>query len=161
MRDSPDYERAIVAALSAFVRRKAKRRDDLSVPWGEDEAERDEIKPSFPIQAALYVLAAPRSSSENTPDLRDSDLRGARLRGAQLQGASFRRAYLHKAELSGANLSRADLTNSDLKRARLTEGALTDQQLAVADNRDKIIWVPRETKSNSEAARDDESPDPL
>jgi PAS domain-containing protein len=33
MRDSPDYERAIVAALSAFVRRKAKRRDDLSVPW--------------------------------------------------------------------------------------------------------------------------------
>jgi hypothetical protein len=88
MRDSPDYERAIVAALSAFVRRKAKRRDDLSVPWGEDEAERDEIKPSFPIQAALYVLAAPRSSSENTPDLRDSDLRG--IHSGSGAGVGFR-----------------------------------------------------------------------
>src|SRR5437868_2282437 len=83
MRDSPDYERAIVAVLSAFVRRRAKRQDDLSVPWGEDEAERDEVKPSFPIQAALYVLTGPRSRSENTPDLRDSDLRGARMRRAQ------------------------------------------------------------------------------
>ena len=88
MRDSPAYTDAIVDVLSAFVRRKAKRNPDLSPPWPAAEAERDEIKPSFPIQAALTVLAEERPTSI-APDLRDSDLRGARLRNAQLQNATW------------------------------------------------------------------------
>jgi hypothetical protein len=180
MRDSPDYERAVVAVLSAFVRRKAKRKADHSVPWGEDEAERDEVKPSFPIQAALNALAKSRSPKDppgaNPPDLRDSDLRGARLRGAQLQGASFRRSYLYKAKLSDANLSGASLVNADLtgatlrtadlsgsnmKGARLTCDALTQEQLNVVRNGDQIIWVEREVDSDSDPGRDDQGPDPL
>lgn len=180
MRDSPDYERAIVAVLSAFIRRKAKRKADLSVPWEEDEAERDEVKPSFPIQAALNALAESRSPENppgmNSPDLRDTDLRGARLRGAQLQNASFQRSYLHKAKLSGANLSGArlvdadlteadlrfsDLRNSNLKGARLTYNSLTQAQLNVVWNRDQIIWVERKKDSDSDPGRADQGPDPL
>lgn len=56
MRDSPTYTDAIVEVLSAFVRRKAKRNPGFSPPWPAAEAKRDEIKPSFPIQAALTVL---------------------------------------------------------------------------------------------------------
>jgi Pentapeptide repeats (8 copies) len=170
MLDSPDYEPAIVAVLSAFIRRKAKRNDDLSVPWGEDEAERDEVKPSFAIQAALNVFINSRPTA-TPPDLRDSDLRGARLRTAQLQGSSFRRSYLYKAKLSGANLSSAalvdaDLTEADLrfvllydanlKRARLTVGALTQEQLAGVRNSEEIVWVERDPDSG----RDDEDTDP-
>jgi hypothetical protein len=177
MLDSPVYEQAIVAVLSAFIRRNAKRKDDLSVPWAEDEAERDEVKPSFTIQAALNVLV--RSRPQGTPpDLRDCDLRGARLRGGQFQGASFRRSYLHKAKLFGANLSGAalagaDLTGADLRFAvlidsnlkgtRLTYGALTQEQLKIARNSDQIIWVEQEDEkdSDSDPGRDDQGPDPL
>jgi Pentapeptide repeats (8 copies) len=177
MLDSPVYEQAIVAVLSAFIRRNAKRKDDLSVPWPEDEAERDEDKPSFPIQAALNVLVNSRQK-DTPPDLRDCDLRGARLRKGQFQRASFRRSYLHKAKLFGANLidaalveadltgadlSLAHLNNSNLKGARLTYGALTQEQLKVVRNGDKIIWVERENKkdSDTEPDRDDQGPDPL
>jgi hypothetical protein len=157
MRDSPTYMDAIVDVLSAFVRRRAKRNQDLSPPWPAAEAERDEIKPSFAIQAALTVLAEKRPTSI-APDLRDSDLRGARLRDAQLQNATFRRSYLHKAKLSGANLTdtsfvRADLTeadltgamlsNTNLREAKLTAGSLGPEQLAGAAHREQIIWVDR------------------
>jgi hypothetical protein len=175
MLDSLDYEPAIVAVLSAFIRRKAKRNDDLSVPWGADEAERDEVKPSFAIQAALNVFINSRPTA-TPPDLRDSDLRGARLRTAQLQGTSFRRSYLHKANLSGANLSGAalvdaDLTEADLtftylndanlNRARLTVGALTQEQLKGVRNGDGIVWVERDEYSDPGSRTEDEGTDPL
>lgn len=89
MRDTPGvYEPAIVEVLSAFIRRSAKREHDLKVPWSKDEAERDEDKPSFRIQAALNVLVRSRPNATR-PDLRDCDLRGARLRDAQLPKSSF------------------------------------------------------------------------
>jgi Pentapeptide repeats (8 copies) len=176
MRDSPAYERAIVAVLSAFIRRKAKRRDDHAVPWGVDEAERDEVKPSFPIQAALNVFVESRPS-ETPPDLRDSDLRGARLRSAQLRGAIFRRTYLYKAKLFGANLggaslaeadlTEADLTyaileDADLEGARLAVGALTQEQLKTVRNADKIVWVPTVSDSDLDlGSREAERADPL
>lgn len=180
MLDSPAYEQAIVSVLSAFIRRNAKRKDDGTVPWTADEAERDEVKPSFTVQAVLNVLV--RSRPQGTPpDLRDSDLRGARMRGGQFQGASFRRSYLHKAKLSNANLSGAalvdadltganlrfaglsnanlkranladaDLLSADLKGARLTDGALTEEQLKVVRNRDHIFWVEREKEKDSDS----------
>jgi len=175
MLDSPDYEPAIVAVLSAFIRRKAKRNDDLSVPWGEDEAERDDVKPSFAIQAALNVFINSRPTA-TPPDLRDSDLRGARLRTAQLQGASFRRSYLHKAQLSCANLSGAafvdaDLTEADLtfaylndanlKRARLTVGSLTPEQLIDVQNGDEVVWIERDEYSDPASRTEAEDTDPL
>jgi Pentapeptide repeats (8 copies) len=191
MRDSPDYERSIVGVLSAFVRLRAKRRPDLTVPWKEDEAERDEVKPSFRVQAALYALTESTSPGLNPPNLRDSDLRGARMRGHQLQRASFRRSYLHKAKLNGANLSHAGLVDADLSEAtlrgadlseadlrgadlrgadlraanlagaQLTVGALTPEQLGVVRNRDKIIWVKRKEEPGVESEADDYGPDPL
>jgi hypothetical protein len=157
MLDSPAYERAIVSVLSAFIRHKAKRRDDGLPPWSEDEAERDEVKPSFPIQAALNVFIESRPSA-TPPDLRDSDLRGARLRTAQLHGASFRRSNLYKAKLQGADLSEASLTDADLtaadlsyanlfranlRDAQLTVGALSEEQLRNVRNKDRIVWVPK------------------
>lgn len=177
MLDSPVYEQAIVAVLSAFIRRNAKRKDDLSVPWPEDEAERDEVKPSFPIQAALNVLVNSRPQG-TPPDLRDCDLRGARLRGGQFHGASFRRSYLYKAKFYGANLSGAaladadltgadlrfaDLNNSNLKGATLTRGALTEDQLEVVQNRGEINWVEREKGKHPdpEPGHGDHGPDPL
>jgi hypothetical protein len=191
MLDSPTYERAIVAVLSAFVRRRAKKKDDLSAPWPKDEAELDEVKPSFPIQAVLNVFAESRPASL-PPDLRDSDLRGARLRGAQLPGASFRRSYLWKAKLFGANLSRASLTNADFTDADLTRatltganlvgakftdakianadfegawltvGALTPEQLKTVRNGDSIIWIPQvEDPDSRPILADTQTPDPL
>jgi Pentapeptide repeats (8 copies) len=176
MRDSPDYERAIVAVLSAFIRHKAKRRDDGKPPWPADEAERDEVKPSFPIQAALNVFVESRSSA-TPPDLRDSDLRGARLRTAQLQGASFRRSYLYKAKFWGANLSDAsfvdaDLTGADLsytivanatfRRAKLTDGALSRDQLQTVRDGDEIVWIARKRDPDLDPhPADDQTPDPL
>jgi hypothetical protein len=126
------YEPAIVAVLSAFIRRNAKRRDDLSIPWDPDEAERDEVKPSFRIQAALNVFVRSRPSAV-PPDLRDSDLRGARLRGAQLTRASLRRSYLYGAKLASANLSGASLHKADLTKAELTNAILVDADLTAAD----------------------------
>jgi hypothetical protein len=126
------YEAAIVAVLSAFIRRTAKRRDDLVIPWDQDEAERDEVKPSFRIQAALNVFVRSRPLAV-PPDLRDSDLRGARLRGAQLTKASLRRSYLYGAKLASANLSGASLHKADLTRAELTNTLLVNADLTQAD----------------------------
>lgn len=174
MIDSGRYERPIVAVLSAFIRRRAKRRDDLDAPWPADEAERDEVKPSFAIQAALNVLIESRPLA-TPPDLRDADLRGARLRGGQLAGASFRRSYLYKAKLPGANLRgaafvnadltgaqllEADLTGADMKRARLTRGSITAAQLEVLRSGDEITWVPREPDTIA-VAGEDEGQDPV
>jgi Pentapeptide repeats (8 copies) len=161
MRDNSAHEKDIVDVLSAFVRRKAKRTSDLSLPWRDDEAERDETKPSFPIQAALDVLAEKRSLAAPV-DLRDSDLRGARLRNAQLQGATLYRCYLYKAKLSDANFTNAhfryadltgadlrgavllgaDLREADLRDAKITVGGLLPEQLDQAKNSDQVKWVP-------------------
>ena len=139
MLDSPGrYEPPIVGVISAFIRRKAKRRDDLSVPWDEDEAERDEVKPSFRIQAALKVFVASRPTAV-PPDLRDSDLRGARLRGAQLPGANLRRSYLHGAKLAKANLRSASLEEADLTKAELTDADLTGAKLVNADLTNAVL----------------------
>lgn len=163
MNDSPRYEEAIVAALSAFIRRAARLNDNRTVPWPEKEAERDEVKPSFPIQAALNVLAQPSTYDHVSPDLRDSDLRGARLRSAELRGVNFRRSYLYKAKLSnadlseaildgadltgadltGANLVRASLVNADLEKAILTNDSLSAEQLRLARNCDRISWTEK------------------
>jgi hypothetical protein len=172
MLDSPrDYERPVVGVLSAFVRREAKRRSDYAPPWPEDEAERDETKPSFRIQAALTVLKSRPLGT--APDLRDTDLRGARLRRAGLAGANFRRSYLYKAKLAGADLSGAsldgaDLTGADLaaaildganlKDARLTKGSVTGEQLRNVRHSSTIEWVPRDLER---PVTDDEGPEPI
>jgi hypothetical protein len=176
MIDSDRYERPIVAVLSAFIRRKAKRKNDLTVPWPADEAERDEVKPSFAVQAALNVLRESRPLS-TPPDLRDADLRGARLRQAQLTHASFRRSYLHRAWFTGANLadasfvdadltlahlSYANLMGADLKRTKLSHGALTRAQLEQVRNRDQIKWVPADSETDSTTVvPEDDGPDPV
>jgi hypothetical protein len=63
--------------------------------------------------------------------------------------------------LSNSNLRGADLSASNLAGARLTVGALTPEQLAVARNRDKIIWVEREKEPRADSETDDHGPDPL
>jgi Pentapeptide repeats (8 copies) len=174
------YERPIVAVLSAFIRRTAKRKDDLSTPWPPDEAERDEVKPSFAIQAALNVLVESRPSA-SPPDLRDSDLRGARLRDANLNYASLRRSYLYKAKLSnaflrhaslrsailveadltGADLSDASLVDADLKGARITVDAISPGQLQFVRNRNQIIWVSTRKEHTDSTSTHEEGPDPV
>lgn len=141
MTDVPDYREQIVAVLSAFVRRTAKRRSDGAPPWPVDEAERDEDKPSFPVQAAMTVLArAPRPGIGSTlaADLRDSDLRGARLRGAHLEEVNLRRVFLRKGKLSHANLrgtvlERAVLIDADLSGADLTGARLAGAEISGAN----------------------------
>jgi uncharacterized protein YjbI with pentapeptide repeats len=157
MREHPEYEEPVIAVLSSFVRRTGKVSDDGKVPWPANEAERDEIKPSFAIQAALEVIGQPRSKdSRAQPNLRDSDLRGARLHGADLRNASLRRsclwkAHLANADLRGATLNRADLTEArladvklegaNLQDARITKGSLTPEQLAEAKNSGRIVPI--------------------
>lgn len=159
MREHPDYEEPVLAVLSSYVRRKGKVSDDGTIPWAPEEAERDETKPSFAIQAALDVIGQLRSKdSRAQPNLRDSDLRGARLQGADLRDASFRRsclwkAHLQGADLRGASLNRADLTEArlagvklegaNLAGARLTRGSLGPEQLAEAKNADQIVLIDR------------------
>jgi len=157
LRDDSDYERAIVSTLSAFVRRQAKL--DHSTPprppWGSEEAERDETKPSFRVQAALNVLSERATSGDTAPDLRDCDLRGARLSNAGLANASFRRSYLYKAklhdanlqgaalrqaDLTGASLRGADLTNANVAKAKFTRGSLSREQINSVRNGGQIDW---------------------
>lgn len=161
MREHPDYEEPVIAVLSAFVRRTGKVSNDGKVPWPVGEAERDETKPSFAIQAALDVIGQPRSGdSRAEPNLRDSDLRGARLRDADLRCASLRRsclwkAHLQNADLRGASLNQADLTEArlagvklegaNLKGARFTEGSLTNKQRMEAKNGDVVFIKPGQT----------------
>lgn len=166
------YEPAIVEVLSAFIRRNAQRKDDLKVPWSKDEAERDEDKPSFRIQAALNVLVKSRPNA-TPPDLRDCDLRGARLRDAQLPGAIFRRSYLHKAKLDranlmGASLVEADLTeanltgtlfsHADMEQTRLTARAVTPERLKNARNANRIECVALQKEADPQATAD-QTPD--
>jgi hypothetical protein len=182
MADNPDYEQPIVDVLCAFIRRNAKRQRDGSVPWSEDEAEHDEVKPSFRVQAAITVLR--RRDPVTVPvDLRDSDLRGARMRGMNLRDATLRRANLFKAklkdadltgailrnadlteaELSGANLTEAVLSGAiliraDVNRAELSAGSLTAEQLDSVVNRAGIRWV-EERKFGRPAAARQQPPD--
>jgi len=134
MRDSPRDEQAVVAVISAFVRRAAKLNDSRKPPWPPGEAERDDVKPSFRIQAALNVIASREHRDEAAvPDLRDSDLRGARLRNAQLRGSSLRRSYLYKAHLTGVDLSEASLVEADFTDASLTQANLMEANLKRAN----------------------------
>ncbi len=178
--DGPDHEKAIVSTLSAFVRRQAKLDDGTphQPPWGPDEAERDETKPSFRVQAALNVLSQRAASSNVAPDLRDCDLRGARLDNARLANASFRRSYLYKAklhdadlrgaalrdadlteaslqgaDLTGASLHGAVLTGANVARAKFTRGSLSREQIDSADNADEIEW--QETSGTPDELADD------
>jgi hypothetical protein len=133
IREHPDYEEPVIAVLSSFIRRKGKVSEDGKIPWTPAEAERDQAKPSFAIQAALDVIGQPRSEdSRAQPNLRDCDLRGARLQGADLRDASFRRSCLWKAHLQGANLRGASLNRADLTEARLTDIKLEGANLAGA-----------------------------
>jgi hypothetical protein len=151
-----------MAVLGAFVRRTGKLTGTGEVPWPADEADRDEFKPSFRLQAALEVLARPagRGPPANAPDLRDSDLRGARFDGAHLESAVFRRSFLahahfddahlngakfNDADLTRARFDGADLTGADLTRAYVTSGALTDAQLAGVRGQVRIVDTPDAT----------------
>jgi len=155
MRDSPHDIKAISEVLCIFVRSVAKRTKDGSAPWPPDEAERDEMKPSFKVQAALDVLAP---LGVDGLDLRDSDLRGARLQGALFRAANLRRSNLAKAHLQDADLEGAQLVDACLEGARLhgtrlervnlyhaqiTKGTITPEALRSrgAENVGGVSWT--------------------
>jgi uncharacterized protein YjbI with pentapeptide repeats len=134
MSDSPADREAIVEVLSAFVRRRAKRRPDGRIPWPESEADADEVKPPARVQAALNVLGRrDPDASLRGPDLRDTDLRGARMRPAHFPHSTLRRAVLYKAHLQESDFSNAVFVDAVLSEARLRGANLTGADLTGAD----------------------------
>jgi Pentapeptide repeats (8 copies) len=135
-RDSARDLPAVVALLSAFVRRSAPRKADEGPP---------ETIPLFvqapDVEIALRVLAELggadlhstnfRGANLHSADLRHADLALTDLTGADLRHADLRHTNLFGALLPGANIQWADLRHADLRQADLT---LTD--LRGADLRD-------------------------
>jgi Pentapeptide repeats (8 copies) len=160
MSDSPRDHAAVVAVLTAFVRKQALAPEHLP-PVGEagpaHEAgprreRRPGPKPPRPdgdVQAALIVLGQrPHRPDSELDALRLSDtlLRRAHLRGARLDCVRLRDSHLEYANMEGirlqaarllrARLEYADLAGADLKHTRLTDAHLEHANLtrATLDN---------------------------
>ncbi len=125
----------IMEILAAFVRERARWRDEDNAPTQED-APPQRSKPPTAIAAILTVImrrdarSREREKSENWQlDLRSTDLRGASLREAHLEGANLSEAHLERAHLDGAHLERAYLTDAHLEEAHLILAHLEEARL--------------------------------
>jgi hypothetical protein len=157
-RDSPEDHWTVMEVLTAYIRDKCRKQEDLT-PQGAEarDGEAGPEKKVLPtdIQAILTVIGRRNAEHDQYEilDLRDVDLTNADLRGAKLTGANLRGAKLGGADLSdvwlgGADLGGADLTKADLGGANL-KGAvldgclnLTQAQLDSADQEKAPVSLP-------------------
>jgi hypothetical protein len=140
-RHSPSDRDAIVATLSALVRRRSSRRDQVADSSPSTLASR-----ASDVQAAITVLGRiprnglfeqiriPRADLRNarlwgldfsSALMGHADLEGSRLWGSSLAGADLGAAILRNADLSRTNLTNAWLVGADLREAKLTNADLT------------------------------------
>ncbi|MFI0983600.1 pentapeptide repeat-containing protein [Streptomyces sp. NPDC021093] len=151
MRDSPNYQPAVVDVLSAYVRTHARSSGKESVgyegrpeadvhsafevltrrlPLHDDKAEVDLREAYIPHIGLRGPIAS--DGTTGSPQLAEANLSGAILRDANLSGADLRKAHLVGTELDKADLTRADLSAAQLYQATLNDGQLDQAQLREA-----------------------------
>jgi Pentapeptide repeats (8 copies) len=126
MNNSDQYYRAVLEALTAFVRDGTKARDNTP-----------SSSPPTDIQAALTVIGR-RTGGQGVVDLAKANIAVAALGGANLAHADLRDANLTSTSLFAANLAYAllgvaNLTGADLREADLREADLTSAKLPGAN----------------------------
>jgi hypothetical protein len=130
-RISPNDRDAIVATLSALIRRLSPRREDQVELPGSTLAGR-----ASDVQAALTVLGRmPRSDVFEQIRIPRADLRNARLWGLDLSSALMGHTNLEASRLWGASLAAADLGAAILRDADLSQANLKGAWLVGADLR--------------------------
>ena len=129
-RHSPSDRDAIVATLSALIRRRSPRRDPVADSSASTLASR-----ASDVQAAITVLGRlPRTGVSEQIRVPRADLRNARLWGLDFSSALMGHADLEgsrlwDSSLAGADLGAAILRNADLSRAKLNNAWLVGADL--------------------------------
>jgi hypothetical protein len=169
-RDSDRDLPAVVALLSAFVRRsvplKADKRPPEGIPiW----AQAPDVAIALEVLAALdhaQLHSMPFKGPPNLhsadlrradlafADLTGADLRHADLADANLYGANLHSANLHSANLQGAKLKRVNLGGADFSRADLSGADLVDAYGDGADFTMATGAYPRDVRAPGEPVRD-------
>jgi uncharacterized protein YjbI with pentapeptide repeats len=126
MNGSDQYHRAVLEALSAFVREGAKLPTTPPTPGTPTQGLPTDI------QAALTVIRR-RSAGLGIVDLNNTSIAGAIMRGANLNHADLRAVDLNHADLSSSDLTGASLDLANLFSANLFSADLTSAQVAVAN----------------------------
>jgi uncharacterized protein YjbI with pentapeptide repeats len=129
-KDSARDRGPIMEVLTAFVRERARWKDDQAPP-----ADGQSPKPSADIQAILTVLGR-RVIDEKWREPPHLDLSNTDLRGAILTRAHLERAFLVGAHLQGADLRGAHLEGANLYRAHLEGAVLYEAHLEEAHLRE-------------------------
>lgn len=159
-RYSEVHRQRIIAILTFFVRKSS------PLKIGLDTIEKEKVKPSPEVQAALTAIGQLGRKNDPPLDLSELDLRGANLSGHGLDGpdghfkmvdfsrsrldgaicanadfesAQFVSARLDNAKLNGAVLFRANLS-SDGEFPDLGNASLSGANLQNANLREAILW---------------------
>jgi Pentapeptide repeats (8 copies) len=168
--DSDRDRPAVVALVSAFVRRSVPVRADERPPDGMPLwAQAPDVAIALEVLAALDRAHLHSMSLKGPPNLHSADLRradlafanltGADLRYSRLQGANLYSANLHSADLrhanlQGANLKRVHLSGANFSRADLSGADLVDAYGDGADFTMATGAYPRDVRSPGEPVRD-------
>jgi Pentapeptide repeats (8 copies) len=133
-RDSDRDLAAVVALLSAFVRRSVPLKADKRPPEGTPLwAQAPHVAIALEVLDELDHALLHSMSSKGPPNLHSADLRRANLAFADLTGADLRHANLADAHLYGANLHSANLRHADLQGANLKRVHLRGADFSRAD----------------------------
>jgi uncharacterized protein YjbI with pentapeptide repeats len=154
-KDSPKDHWTVMEILSAYVREKAKKKDEIvkNTESNSNKIESNEIdeakeipKIATDVQAALTIIGRRKSEQDSKTDkinLSGTDLSGADLSKSNLSDANLMNvnliwANLSKSNLKGidlrySNLANADLSTSNLSKGKLTGVNLTDSNLHRVD----------------------------
>jgi Pentapeptide repeats (8 copies) len=145
-RESRDDYWTVMETIAAFLRERARRKDQDAVAESEElvsvipietssrfvndrETQALKSRPPTDIAAALTVIAR-RLVTERGREKGEN--RFFNLRGADLRGANLRDLCLEYADLAGTCLEGADLQGAQLKGANLQQAYLKDTNLRVA-----------------------------
>lgn len=146
-KDSPKDHWTVMEILSAFVREKAKKKEEpvknnisnQNVNNDVDDIKQN-TKVTTDIQTALTIIGRRKTKQDlktsnidlSNTNLSESYLYIADLIRVNLSGADLSEADLSGAELTNANLTNANLTNANLIGARLYNSKITFEQLSQA-----------------------------
>jgi uncharacterized protein YjbI with pentapeptide repeats len=156
-KDSPKDHWTVMEILSAYVREKAKKKEEPAKNTPNTRKEivnisneketvtngdiyevyqsKEPIKIATDVQAALTIIG--RRKTEQDPKTDKINLSGTDLSGADLSKSNLSGANLRKTNLIGTNLTKSNLTGIDLTDADLANADLSDSSLSQA----KIIRV--------------------
>jgi uncharacterized protein YjbI with pentapeptide repeats len=143
-KDSPKDHWTVMEILSAYVREKAKKKDEIvkniesnsnTNVNGETAETKKTPKIATDVQAALTIIGRRKTEQDSKTD--KINLSGTDLSGADLSKSNFSSANIRTSNLIGTNLSNSNLAQIDLTESNLTNSDLSWSNL----NEAKLIRV--------------------